>query len=66
MDKWISVKDRLPGKPDDVLIYIGYPWTETGIGFYSNTGDWWYGDDRDCLVSETTHWMPLPAPPEDK
>lgn len=47
--EWISVKDRLPGRGKNVLIYGNCLWkTERGM-----------------LMSEITHWMPLPKPPKE-
>ena len=63
MDKWISVKDRLPQGDYDVLVY--YSNGLYGVEFVH----WimgkclgWCGED--CGVA-VTHWMPLPSPPED-
>lgn len=58
--EWISTKDRLPEKADDVLFYTALPTFE--IGYFD--GVEWYSDvsfDRD----EVTHWMPLPKPPKE-
>lgn len=57
---WISVKDELPKKKGDYLIYNtdGLVW----IYWYN---DGWY--DSDCCISDNvTHWMPLPEPPEEE
>jgi len=56
--KWISVKDRLPDKDCEVLVYMGincYRYMEL-ITHYS-----------DCHLTRhdtITHWMPLPKPPK--
>ena len=64
--EWISVKDRLPEKEKEVLVY----WTNTSqckrhyeIIYY--TGDHWFClDDKVRPWIKVTHWMPLPEPPE--
>lgn len=70
MSEWISVKDRLPGKGNDVLMYF-----DTGnmaVGFWHDGDEcftFWsayadYGWYTDCDF-EPTHWMPLPEPPKE-
>jgi len=48
--KWISVDERLPNNDTYVLAYIP-----------------WFGVNRlntsNIAFKDTTHWMPLPAPP---
>ena len=56
---WISVKDRLPEKYEEVLVYsakygVQVDWIADNTDYL-----WWnYGE----LV---THWMPLPEPPKE-
>ena len=67
---WISVKDRLPDKDGVVLIYAKR--VITGVlaecvdtVFYDAvTKGFPVGRCREWLDA-ITHWMPLPAPPED-
>ena len=64
MDKWISVRERLPEAFAPVIIcrrnrqgeYI----VEAG---QKDIGDWWrvYG----TRTKSVTHWVPLPDPPEE-
>ena len=70
IDRWISIKDRLPEPEKEVLIWYRYTW---GAGFtsyrfgiskwYSNIKRWYEG----CLPKdfEVLYWQPLPEPPQD-
>lgn len=75
MNKWISVKDRLPEEEVPVLVtYLSYNTGEpitNSIAIFSE-GEWyWYTDpDNDYIeqgpvIVEITHWMPLPEPADD-
>ena len=70
VDRWISVKDRLPESEKEVLVWYRYTWgaapTSYGFGinrWYSNTKQWRDG----CLLKgvEVLYWQPLPEPPKD-
>ena len=75
MSEWISVKDRMPGRYETVLIAIstvngyGDPAKLVTIGGYDHSRKRWEqytSTDRQLCQGETvTHWMPLPEPPED-
>lgn len=57
--EWISVKDRLPEKDQDVLWYNPTLLKPMDVDPISPL---WNG----CLEHNTyTHWMPLPTPPEE-
>ena len=65
---WISVNDRLPEDGWQVLIYSkrkDYRRLTVIVsprrGMYIGDGDWIAVQDWDV---RPTHWMPLPAPPE--
>ena len=66
--KWINVKDRLPEEQEEIVfVRCGY------LAFGYLHFDQWFDltmRDRDGhpheYYSGVTHWMPLPAPPEDK
>lgn len=72
MSKWIKCSERVPDNCNDVTLYSGecgvfngYYWRSTdgfgGVpGFYSNSGE-----HDDGPKEGVTHWMPLPAPPEE-
>ena len=62
--EWISVKDRLPEKGEEVLVFdtrenwTGFAWlrpdeTWTALGF-----------DFPLDLGEVTHWMPMTQPPK--
>ena len=57
-DDWISVKDRLPKNDDEVLVSTRLK--NIGIGWWDS---YWRSD---LSVKEITHWMPMPAPPEEE
>jgi hypothetical protein len=70
VNRWISVKDRLPEPEKEVLVWYRYTW---GAGFtsyrfgisrwYSNIKRWYEG----CLPKdiEVLYWQPLIEPPKD-
>ena len=59
--QWISVSERLPDAMHrNCLSYDG---SEISWAFYTSDGKWAIGNN---LFTDITHWMPLPAPPEDK
>ena len=76
MSEWISVKDRMPGRYETVLIAIstvngyGDPAKLVTIGGYDHIEKRWEqytSTDRQLCQGETvTHWMPLPEPPEEE
>jgi len=65
MDKWISVKDRLPEKADWrgdlVLVYTEEGYIHTGLYEGELADEWPYKFNDSGYI---THWMPLPEPPE--
>ena len=58
---WINVKDRLPEKTGDYLIFNtdGAVW----IYWYDEEYKEWY-DDNGYQTESVTHWMPLPESPK--
>jgi hypothetical protein len=60
--EWISVKDRLPEGKGAYLIYHNN--SAANIAIYSGSDYWSYGYYSNRIYP--THWMPLPAAPEDK
>ena len=75
MSKWISVKDRLPEEGQDVLVWyhgsydVAYLQKVKPVKLqppqFNNVEmfEWCFDDFEDVDV---THWMPLPAPPEEE
>jgi len=60
MNDWIPVSERLPEKYGDYLAYS----QGTGVAWmvFNYNKEWISGDE---YIRNTTHWMPLPEPPED-
>lgn len=70
--QWVSVKDELPDCAVPVLVtYIGYDGKRHGDDVAARVDDWWLWWDGDLQSSDErvtvkiTHWMPLPAAPEE-
>lgn len=63
VDGWTSVKDSLPKKKGDYLIYNtdGIVWPY----WYNPENKKWY-DNCGYLTESVTHWMPLPKPPKGR
>lgn len=66
MDKWISVKDKLPENCESVIFYA--PGTskdgsmDIGEGFYGD--DKWFSVREEYEIASVTFWQPMPKPPE--
>jgi hypothetical protein len=73
--EWISVKDRLPKKGDNIIVCLindkpilcqvhdaNIIFTDSRISFYYPTQEW----VKDQYFGEITHWMPLPRTPKGK
>lgn len=74
--QWISVKDRLPDKEENVLFFDGDMIYIGGIGSYEEGYeeggkiiDFWIDFPQESIDFEwndITHWMPLPSSPVNK
>lgn len=62
VNDWVSVKDAMPPKDTDVLVWLGALKAIT-IAQYDGNGE---GLDADeCNITRhVTHWMRLPKPPK--
>jgi hypothetical protein len=59
-NKWISVKDRLPDTGIEVLVVSG---TDREVAWrHIDDGEW----SSYSALGHVTHWMPLPALPEEE
>ena len=70
-DEWIKCSERLPSETDHYLVALSDPedvgWVtdKAWTAFYNKCGEW------DCCEAvedgqPVTHWMPLPAPPQEQ
>lgn len=60
---WISVKDRLPKKEGDYLVYALLGMEDSGITIkYFYDSKRWEGYGGEWI----THWRRLPKPPKEK
>ncbi|QPB42180.1 DUF551 domain-containing protein [Rodentibacter haemolyticus] len=68
MNNWIRVKDRLPPRGTDILIYISsrnvidIAWLDDG----ANGVDCFVGTEFGYDAKNVSHWQPLPEKPEVK
>lgn len=74
VNRWISVKDRLPNIDERVFVYIPKPDNHYNreIAYISEGNDdcpYWVLKDKSQFYSTRfhyiSHWMPLPEPPQD-
>ena len=67
MDKWISVKDKLPeSKYDMVVAYT--KGNDVFLVWYNNNFDelnYGWTNENDIPIFGVTHWLPLPQPPKE-
>lgn len=59
VNDWVSVKDALPPKATDVLVWLG---TLKAITIARYDGECLEADECD-ITRHVTHWMRLPKPP---
>lgn len=61
MNKWISVKDRLPEDEREVLVVY------CGEGIKDVHMSWYEGDEFGwATLGYVSHWMELPEPPKEE
>lgn len=70
--EWVSVKERLPDREEDVLILVSGKFKNCTfdhaymVGLYAGPDGWFANEYPDWDNPGVTHWMPLPdAPKED-
>lgn len=61
VNDWVPVKDALPPKDTDVLVWLGTLNAIT-IAQYDGYGEWLEADESN-ITRHVTHWMRLPKPP---
>jgi len=67
--EWISIKDRLPNKDQNVLGWISVEEQDgilTLLEFDNEKKSFIPIFGKLAPNSQVTHWMPLPKPPEEK
>lgn len=72
MGKWVKCSDRLPEESGYYLTYTSWDWIS--VNEYSSRWEKWNISDKSTNedwiskveMKNITHWMPLPAGPEDK
>ena len=69
MSEWISVKDRLPEERGSYLVFEP-EFIDSELASWSVLVARYYETDKTFnynfqVLSNVTHWMPLPEPPED-
>lgn len=76
MDKWISVKDRLPEHDQKILgvfdeqgsDWYKYPTTLNLLRYHKRDGKEYFKDGsslHELKKGVVTHWMPIPEPPDE-
>lgn len=65
IDKWISVEDRLPDYYKPVLVICNNTPSMNIVWLASDGDRYFYTElNSDRIISNVTHWMPLPEPPQ--
>lgn len=63
MNKWISIKDRLPERYKRVLVLTKFNMHFEAHHHGEEIPEW---EDNNCVpLDDITHWMPLPNPPKE-
>ena len=67
LPQWIPCSERLPELDTRVLLYFASCGGHIEDGCIGDEGDgsYHYFFDGDSLMTEPTHWMPLPAAPQE-
>ena len=69
MNKWISIKNKLPDNEEIFLVYRGEAKDpEIELGLWNKNKKKFEYYDSECYgykIDDVTHWMPLPEPPKE-
>lgn len=67
MSEWVSIDERLPAIDQYVLVARSRC---VHVGVYTSSYEGnplhWETDGEGFAIVDVTHWMPLPAPPEQE
>ena len=76
VQQWIPVTERLPESKEKLLVYGGnieiwfngvkQPMPSIFTGYMRGLDEGWFTWDTDDYISDVTHWMPLPQPPDEE
>lgn len=64
--RWISCEERMPPDGEDALVYAPARGVDWATFDEDNGGRWLWQYSGYGILSEVTHWMPVPSPPETK
>lgn len=64
-DGWVSIRNRLPETPKEVLVWI--PNAGIYLGYYNALEEYkcWMKGLGECIIG-VTHWSPTPKPPKEE
>ena len=63
--EWISIKDRLPDRSGNYLVYTSIEGRSIiKTSYWMASTQTWLGVEACSVLIHITHWMPLPKPPE--
>lgn len=66
-DGWISVKDRLPDRSGNYLVYTSIEGRSIiKTSYWMASTQTWLGVEACSVLIRITHWMPLPEPPKEE
>ncbi len=67
MIQWIKCSERMPEETGDIIVACSDGIVMSGISYSIRKGFYIasLGYDDDEPVTDVTHWMPLPEPPQE-